>query len=90
MVDIRWSEEKKAKLKAERGVSFQEAAALILQGNHFPVRVPRSDQEQDVFLVSIRGYTYVVPYVTGTDGSLFLKTMFPSRKYHRKYGAQIT
>jgi hypothetical protein len=89
MVDIRWSGEKNEKLKLERRVSFQEAAALILQGNHLQVRVPRPDRTRDVFLVSIRGYTYVVPYIIGTDGSIFLKTMFPSRKYHRKYGAQI-
>lgn len=86
MVDIKWSPEKNAKLILERGVSFEEAAELILHGMHTVVRLPRSHGEQNVFLVSIRSYIHVVPFVIEHDGSIFLKTVFPSRKYNRKYG----
>lgn len=35
-------------------------------------------------LFEYRGYVWVVPYVE-TGGELFLKTLFPSRKYTKLY-----
>jgi uncharacterized DUF497 family protein len=89
MVDIKWSPEKNAKLKRERGVSFNEAADLILQGKHLPLVRKRWKIEQNVFLLSIRGYVHVVPFVFEQDGSIFLKTIFPDRKFDKLYGEQV-
>ena len=33
--------------------------------------------------VSFEGYTYVVPFVIDAGGNMILKTIFPSRKFHR-------
>ena len=41
---------------------------------------------QEVFVLTLRHYTWVVPFVVAEDGHLFLKTAFPSRKLHRRYG----
>ncbi len=38
------------------------------------------------FVMSIRDYTWVVPFVIGEDDRIVLKTAFRSRKYHKIYG----
>ncbi|HYE37779.1 hypothetical protein [Methylocaldum sp.] len=47
---------------------------------------PNTEQypNQRKFVVRIRGYAYLVPFVE-TDSEIFLKTITPSRKATRKY-----
>ena len=49
---------------------------------------PHPDQErypgQRILAVEVRGYVFLVPYVTA-DGVRFLKTIYPSRKAQRRY-----
>jgi len=40
---------------------------------------------QEIYVVFMNNYTYAVPFVTEEDGSIFLKTAFPSRKLHKHY-----
>ncbi len=39
---------------------------------------------QKLFILSIRQYTYYVPFVEDEE-KLFLKNIIPSRKYHKIY-----
>ena len=39
---------------------------------------------QRVYVIEIEGYAYMVPYLED-DEFIFLKTIFPSRKYTKKY-----
>ncbi|GHV12984.1 hypothetical protein AGMMS49938_06660 [Fibrobacterales bacterium] len=43
---------------------------------------------QRVFYVRINGYVHYVPYVVEADGSLFLKTIIPSRAAMKAYGGK--
>ena len=52
----------------------------VLDDLPHPVR-----DNQRLLVLAIEGYAYVVPYVTETDGGLFLKTVFPSRKHTAIY-----
>jgi len=47
---------------------------------------PNKDQypNQRMFVVRIRGYAYLVPFVE-TENEVFLKTIIPSRKATRQY-----
>jgi hypothetical protein len=38
-----------------------------------------------IFVLSYRGYTYVVPFVIDDEDNIVLKTVFPSRKFHKIY-----
>ena len=83
---VEWNEEKNAKLLAERGVGFEEVYAAIQNGFLLSVvngKVPKY-QHQKVFVVSIEGYTYAVPFVED-DKKIFLKTLYPSRDLHHQY-----
>lgn len=75
--------EKNEKIKQEREISFEDAVTAIFEGrvlgktNH-PNQKRYPDQK--IYILEIGEYAYVVPYVED-DKKLFLKTIFPSRKY---------
>ncbi len=74
-------------LKAERGVSFEEVLVAISQGAILDVVVHPNNEKypnQRIFIVSIRGYAYLVPFVETSD-EIFLKTIIPSRSATRRY-----
>ena len=86
---ITWDAEKNEKLKRERGVSFEEIKQLLLAGNYIDSIKNPSRPNQMIFILVVREYTYVVPYVVGTDGNVFLKIAYQSRKYHKKRNKHI-
>ena len=45
---------------------------------------------QMVFVLKIKSCTYVVPFVVDKNDNIVLKTVFPSRKFHRIYGEKET
>jgi len=86
MVLFDWDPEKNERLKRERGVSFEEAAFSIQTGKVLAiVRHPKVRyKHQMLAVIEINDYAYIVPYVV-KDEKIFLKTIFPSRKYTKKY-----
>lgn len=87
MKSVNWSTEKNIRLKAERGVSFEEVMSAMSNGGLLVVLDhPNTDkyQNQRMFVVRIRGYAYLVPFVE-TEHEVFLKTITPSRKATRIY-----
>jgi uncharacterized DUF497 family protein len=87
-VNIIWNEDKSAKLKAERGISFDEIAVLILEKKYLDVVKHPKRSGQWMFVMPIDGYVHVVPFVLDSDGNVFLKTAFPSRKFHKRLGGK--
>lgn len=83
-----WSHEKDRILKAQRKVSFNDAANAIREGRVVDL-LPHHNQErypgQEIYYVQIRGYIYMVPFVKEEDGTEFLKTVIPSGKATRRY-----
>ena len=82
-----WNTEKNIRLKAERGVSFEEVVSAMSNGGLLVVLDhPNTDQypNQRMFVVRIRSYAYLVPFVE-TKQEVFLKTIIPSRKATRIY-----
>ena len=80
MKKIKWDEEKNKILKKERGVSFEE----ILDSTFLGVEKHRSRANQMVLLYEYEKYIWVVPCVVEAK-YIFLKTMFPSRKYTKMF-----
>jgi uncharacterized DUF497 family protein len=91
MKPFRWSESKNAQLKRQRGVSFEDVVTAMVCGNLIDV-LPHPNAEkyghQYVYVVMLRGYAHLVPFVDEPDHR-FLKTIIPSRKAHRDYPARI-
>ena len=85
--EIRWSVENDLLLRPDPkrgGIGLAECAVAIEEGRILddlpnPIRAG-----QRILVLEIDDYAYVVPYVTEGD-TIFLKTMFPSRKHTAKY-----
>jgi hypothetical protein len=87
MRQISWNPEKNAQLKAERNISFEDVLTAFAQDKILDdIEHPNQEKyaHQSVFIIEIKGYAYVVPYIE-SDGEVFLKTIIPSRKMTKKY-----
>ena len=82
-----WNEEKNGTLKAGRGVSFEEVVFHIMSGGLLevvPHPRPQRYPGQRVFVVRMGDYVWLVPFVE-QEGTVFLKTIIPSRKATRRH-----
>jgi hypothetical protein len=82
-----WNEQKNAKLKLEREVSFEAIVDAINQGNlietfEHPNKLKYGNQK--IYFVKFEEYVYLVPFIED-EAKIFLKTIIPSRKATRKY-----
>ena len=80
MTEIRWNALKSERLKKTRGVSFEE----IVTANFVGIKKHPSKAAQNLLLFEFNNYIWVVPFVR-TDEEIFLKTIYPSRKYTKLY-----
>jgi uncharacterized DUF497 family protein len=83
----KWNYQKNEKLKAERGIGFEQVVMHIERGDVLDV-VDHPNQgkypNQQIIVVKIDEYVYLVPFVESSKGK-FLKTIIPSRKATRVY-----
>jgi len=87
---IRWSEEKNQLLQLQRGVSFEEVLEVIEKGEILARKVHPNQTKypnQEIFIVKLSNYIYYVPFVE-SDDEIFLKSIIPSRKLNKVYGAK--
>ncbi len=80
MKKYRWDEKKNLKLKGSRRVSFEE----ILNSKFLGAEEHPKRKNQSVLLFEYKKYVWVVPCIINKE-YIFLKTLFPSRKYTQKY-----
>ncbi len=81
---LNWSNDKNNILKRERGISFEEIAYLIESGEILGIEENPGRSNQKIFVIEIAYYAFIVPFVE-KDDEIFLKTVFPSRKYTKLY-----
>jgi hypothetical protein len=87
MKSFRWNHEKNERLRAERGISFEEIVLAIEGDGLIDVLEhanPKRYSNQFVLVVVVRDYAYLVPFVEEPD-YYFLKTIIPSRKATRDF-----
>ena len=87
MKPFRWNPQKNDRLKAERGISFEEIVLAVEEGGIRDILVHPNQQRyrgQVVLVVVWRSHVYLVPSVEA-DAHYFLKTIIPSRKATRDY-----
>jgi len=88
-MDFRYCYEKNAQLLKTRGIGFEEIIHAITEGNILDIRKhPNEDKypNQKIFYIRVLEEVYVVPYVVEEkNNSIFLKTLFPSRKARKEF-----
>jgi len=78
-----WDDAKNAKLRAERGIGFEDIVFHIERGELLDIlEHPNPDRYagQRIFIVRV----YLVPFVED-EHTVFLKTIIPSRKATKQY-----
>ena len=82
-----WNEEKNQLLIELRGISFDSIVSSMQLGGLVEV-VDHPNQsrypDQQIYIVEINEYVYLVPFVRQEDGSSFLKTIIPSSRETRR------
>ena len=82
-----WDDAKNAKLRAERGIGFEDIVFHIERGDLLDIlEHPNPDRYagQRIFVVRREDYVYLVPFVED-EHTVFLKTIIPSRKATKQY-----
>ncbi len=83
---ILWDEAKDAKLRKERGVSFEDVVEGIVSDSVLDVLEHRVRRNQKILVIALKGRIHAVPFLSDEDGNMVLKTIYPSRKLERRYG----
>lgn len=85
---ITWNPAKNEILKERRGVDFNDVLIAIMENRVLDV-VTRMNKDkypnQSMMIIEIDNYIYVVPFVTDGDKTIFLKTIYPSRRATAQY-----
>ena len=87
MKPFRWDPDKNERLKAARGISFEEIVAAVEEDGLKDILVHPNQRQyagQVVLVVAYRDYIFLVPSVEEKT-HYFLKTIIPSRKATRDY-----
>lgn len=79
-MEFEWDPVKNERLKRTRNVSFEE----ILSARLVDIQDHPANTLQERMLFELRDYIWVVPFVRA-GGKIFLKTIYPSRKYTKQY-----
>ncbi len=88
MKQFEWSAAKNRKLERERAISFEHIVYAIERGGLIDVvdhPNPERYPNQAVYVVNIKDYIYLVPFVKQESGTRFLKTIILGRKATRDY-----
>ena len=87
-MDIIWDKEKNDWLQVTRSISFEEICSKILDGDYIDILDNPTRDNQMYFIMKNNDYTWVVPFMIDDRERIVLKTAFPSRKFHSRYGGR--
>ena len=87
-MEIVWDEQKNTWLKNTRGVSFEQVAGIIFAEQYLDIVENPTRENQEYFVISLLNYTWLVPFLVDDRGRIILKTAYPSRKVHKRYGGK--
>jgi uncharacterized DUF497 family protein len=85
-MNIIWDQNKNEWLILNRGISFEEISDKILNTDYLEILENPTKEGQLYFIMKFDNYTLVVPFLINKSDQIILKTAFPSRKFHKKYG----
>ena len=83
-----FSSEKNYQLINERGISFEEIISALENDKLLDVVEHHNKEKypnQDIYVLEIDSYVYLVPFIKKDHQTVFLKTIFPSRKFNKQY-----
>ena len=82
-----WDEEINKQLKTKRNISFEQVIVEINSGNLLDaIEHPNKKKypNQLMYVVRSGDYVYLIPFIQDKE-KIFLKTIYPSRKFRKLY-----
>ncbi len=76
-------------LKIERGIDIDEIVEFIIERKYIDILEHSNRKGQQIFILPYNNYIHVVPFVIDEDENIIIKTVFPSRKFHKIYKERI-
>ena len=79
-------DDKKAQiLKLEQNIDIDEIVELIIDKKYLDILEHPKRGGQKIFILSYKDYIHVVPFVVDKNNNIIIKTVFPSRNFHKIY-----
>ena len=72
MTYLNWSPEKNERLKAKRGISFEEIAFLIESGQILGIEENPGRPDKKIYILEIESYAFIVPFVEKDNNATFV------------------
>ncbi len=82
--NFNWNIEKNNILKKGRSITFEDIINALNDDKLLDIIPSPTHHDQLCFAVDVEDYVYIVPFVEEDQNTIFLKTIYPSRK-HTKY-----
>lgn len=83
-----FSPDKNQALIEERNISFEDIVSAIDNGRLLDIIDHPNELKypnQKIYIVELNGYVYLVPFVRKNKQTVFLETIYASRKLSKKY-----
>ena len=84
-MNFEWNEEKNIILKEARNITFEDIVLAIQNDKVLDFIESPTHENQSCLVVDFNGYAYIVPFVQKDENTIFLKTIYPSRKHAKFY-----
>ena len=76
---------KAQELKLERNIDIDEIVELIIDKKYLDILEHPKRGNQQIFILSYKDYIHVVPFIVDKNDNIIIKTVFPSRNFHKIY-----
>jgi len=82
---IIYDDKKAQALKSERNIDIDEIVELIIDKKYLDILEHPKRGNQQIFILSYKNYTHAVPFIVDKNDNIIIKTVFPSRNFHKIY-----
>lgn len=82
---IIYDDKKVQALKSERNIDIDEIVELIIDKKYLDILEHPKRGNQQIFILSYKNYTHAVPFIVDKNDNIIIKTVFPSRNFHKIY-----
>jgi hypothetical protein len=86
---IIYDKNKAIKLRFERNIEIEDIIDIIIEKKYVDILEHPKREGQQIFIIKYRKYTHVVPFIIDKDGNIIIKTVFPSRNFHKIYKEKL-
>jgi len=86
---IIYDSEKVKTLKLERNIDIDVIIEIIVNKKYLDILENPKREGQLIFILSYKNYTHIVPFIIDENDNIVIKTVFPSRNFHKIYKEKI-